>query len=151
MEKLQKFPSTETDVHNLFKSIKVTYSTPIEEIKASNTKTKVIDYKIPEGELRFYYSAGRCSSENTGGYDLDDGVIINFKFWLDEPFALSPLKLNLKNYSISRENDVEIWFFTKKEKGITYVVDTDEKLHAIYYSLPKKYVRDCENLIEKPR
>lgn len=147
LEKLQNFYSTETDVNNLFKSIKVTYSTTIDEIKKSKAKTKVIEYEIPEGKLSVFYSAGKCSVENTKGFDLDDGVIIDFKFWLDDPLAVSSLKLNLKNYSLSRQNDVEILFFTNKEKGITYIIDGNEKLRGIEYSLPKKYLQDCENLI----
>lgn len=144
LKKLQKSFPTEKDIEKVFGSLEIIYSTPLKEIKSRKSWTKIIKYKIPEGSFDVFLSAGRCSSENTDGFDLDDGVMLTYSFTLGNPVDVSLLKLNLNGFKASREDDVEIWFFTNEKKGITYEI-SDKKLRRISYSLPKKYYQLCKD------
>lgn len=138
LQELEKFPSTEKDVERLFspKTIKIT--------KTPNEWGKVIEYEIPEGKLMIYYSTGKCSEENKVSFDLNDGVILDLNFWLNNPIDFSKLKLKLKGFIKGREDDIEIYFYTNKEKGITYTV-FQEKLKSIRFFYPQIYSHSCKN------
>jgi hypothetical protein len=144
LETLHKSPWTEKDFEKLF-SPKVT-----EILDSPKIWGKVVHYEVPEGKFLVYYSTGRCGPENKDGFNLDYGVIVNLDFSLNEPMRFSKLKLKLNDFIKSRENDIEIWFYTNLEKGITYTV-FDDKLTSITLRLPKKYRQSCENLISQPK
>lgn len=151
LQKLQKFPSTEKDIEEFFNSPKITYSTPLEEIKQSRTKSKVVEYEIPEGELHVYYSAGKCSAENTEGSDLEDGVIISYYFTLRNLVPTSLLKIKRGTFpKVYKADDTEHWYYSNPDKGVTYIV-LGEKLQYIRYTIPNVEKFDCEAILKKQK
>jgi hypothetical protein len=143
LKKLQKFPSTEKDVERLFNSPKIIYSSDTK--KVDELLTKIIKYELPEGVLDVYYSAGKCSETNTKGYDLGDGVILNYDFNLRPRIELSKMQLNLKDLQTAREDDSGFIFFYDSKKGFRYS-SLGNLFTSFEFSVPKKYYKTCEEL-----
>jgi hypothetical protein len=140
MKKLQRLPATEKDVESAFSDLKI-ISESKSRIEAKRL-TKSVEYEIPEGVLSVFYSRGRCSEENTQGYDLEDGVIISFYFRLKPSIEISKTGLRIKNLAWTPASDTEHIYYHDLRRGLRYTVLKD-KLQAISFSVPDKFVRPC--------
>jgi len=143
LQKLQKVYSTEKDVKRLFKSAKITFSTPPEQVWVGEILTRISEYELPEGKLSVFYSAGKCSEKNKYGFDLDDGVILNYKFKSKISIEISKIKLNLKGYKYTIDKDGNYQTLENKKKGVLYMFYPNQTL--VNYSLPQNYLKPCEN------
>jgi len=151
LKQLRKTPSTETDVERLFNSPKVTYATSIEAIRNNKSKTKLIDYELPEGVLTIFYSAGKCSEENTEGWDFENGVILDYYFKLKDLVPLSKVKIKPDAFPrVFKANDTQHWFYSDPDKGVTYT-SLGGKLQYIEYTMPKLNNYKCETVLKQTR
>lgn len=148
LKTVKVFQSTKQDVEIIFKNPKETYS--------SNKDGKetgwgeVIEYQRPDGNLRVFYSTGKCSkTENNNGWDLSDGVIVNIEFEPVEAVRLQELNLDLTTFKRSQESDNANWNYRSDQLGINFTV-LEGKVTSMKYSLtPEMRVLDCEIVLKK--
>jgi hypothetical protein len=140
---LHKSTPTVSTLERIFGSPRIIYSTPLEEIQASKSKTKVIEYELTDGKLHVFYSGGKCSSENTEDWDLEEGVIISYYFSAKNLLPLKQLKINLKQFPVTKANDTAHLFYRDEKKGITYTVLGD-KLQYLEFRIPNLESLNCK-------
>ncbi len=107
------------------------------------------EYVTSEGELRVFYSTGKCSEvSNKDGWDIKEDIVVNIEFKPNKFIKLSKLNLDLRTFVGYKESDNPTHNYKSSELGIEFST-VDRKVTSLRYSLtPKMRELDCEKVLK---
>lgn len=118
----------------------------VEKFFGAADRTRIIDnstrilssYNLEDGWLSITYSNGECKADQTAGYNIPKETVETVFFTTKKPIKLSLLKIKLKGFYSSSEDDVEIQIFTNFDEGVEYAV-SNKQAGSIKFFPARKY------------
>lgn len=148
LKQIKVFQSSRQDVERVFENPESVYSSS----KDSNEKGwgETVRYKTPDGQLRVFYSTGRCSeTANKDGWNLDKDVVVSIEFRPVNRVKLSEFNLDLRTFTREKVIDTDGWFYQSMELGVDFGLSDGKLADIEYSSTPDLRKFDCELLLKK--
>lgn len=146
VKEIKLLESNRDDVRKLFAGYKLE---PISSEYFNHTDT----FKTIDAEIEFSYSKGKCSDEDSDGYDIEEWKVDSIYISLENPIQLKDARIILSNIGIKFSkyrkekvyNNVEnLYMYHNKELGMGLEVNKNELQNIIFISNKKYYSLICD-------
>jgi len=112
--------STKQDIERIFKNPKIIFT-------YDEGWIKTIEYKLKEGRLSISYSTGKCKPGSEYGYNVNQDVVTDSDFTLENQVKITRLGLDLRNFEKGEIRDIiGTFIYSNEDLGESYVGTSSE-------------------------
>lgn len=135
LKQIKPAESTRADVERIFDS-------PIAKPIYVDNGLELVHYQTAEGKMSVEYSIGKCTSEKTPGYDLENGIVTNIIFFPEQLIKFSRFKVDRKKLIKTHDGHDPPWHYVNQEASVDYTVGRGLLLHVKFQiSLNQDYLK----------
>jgi hypothetical protein len=152
-------PQRETDWPALLKEIKIfkTNRSELEKMLGILAESEIdrawgieADYWLNETSVSALYSKGPCSSESEDGYNVDKGLLVDFRVNFDEPLDISLFTYDLARFDkYELEDVIGLFTYTNERAGIRMSGSLTQFSAVGIFPDEEQEKLACENLVRR--